>query len=248
MTSILIPSFRYDHLPPELAKAAREAADRIRARVRTATAAIIQVGGDLIAVKRQLDHGEFTKWVEIECGFGLRTAQNYMRVAAFATGKSETVSLLRPATVYRLAAPGTPPEVVAAVIESLQAGRRLTDNEITVMLDQARRRKNSVSMARPSRPRNEQVRTAELATEIMNGLGPELARELIEDWEAVGKRLRCLVETGDQSVHPRLSAASSLCGTGMTAACTGLRWPPVTPRTTVSAFRRSLTATRTASG
>jgi hypothetical protein len=49
---------------------------------------IVWIGRDLLAVKQMLEHGQFVHWVAKECGFSIRTAQNYMRVAEFFEGKS----------------------------------------------------------------------------------------------------------------------------------------------------------------
>jgi hypothetical protein len=211
-TTALIPTFRYDHFSPEMKKALQETATRIRAQVRTATKAVIEIGRELISIKRQLEHGQFTEWVEIECGFSLRSAENYMRAAAFAIGKSETVSLLRPATAYRLAAKSAPPEVVSAVIRSIEAGHIPTDSEIDVMFDRAR---NGPRLRHSMAPAGTKDKACpdELAALIISRLGPELARELVECWAEVGERLSALLE-------PQSSLVSSVPAADSVAAAT----------------------------
>src|SRR5262249_5202495 len=175
--------------------------------------AVIEIGRELISIKGQLEHGQFTEWVEIECGFSLRSAENYMRAAAFAVGKSETVSLLRPATAYRLAAKSAPPEVVSAVIRSIEAGHIPTDGEIDVLFDQARNGPRSRHSRPPSRTKDK-ASPDELAALIINGLGAELARELVECWAEVGECLSDLLE-------PRSSLASSVPAVDSGAAANG---------------------------
>jgi DUF3102 family protein len=198
-TPALTPTFRYDRFPQDLAEKMRETASCIRSRVQTVTKTIIEVGIELIVIKRQLNHGQFTHWVEIECGFSVRTAENYMRAAIFAAGKCEMVSLFRPATVYRLAAKGTPPEVVATVLDSIKAGHVPTDNEIEVLFKQARRRQATIDTRPMSDCHHVDDRALELATEILKRLGPELAQELMENWEAVGNGLHRVIETDARS-------------------------------------------------
>lgn len=70
---------------PEL----HEIAERIRARIRRTAMDIIETGQDLIQAKQALGHGKFGEWIEAEFNMSLRTAQNYMRAAEWAEGKSE---------------------------------------------------------------------------------------------------------------------------------------------------------------
>ena len=81
--------FNYDSVSPTVAKFLKGQANRI---LRTSSSAVIQVGKDLIAAKHYLPHGSFLVWVENEVGMRTRTAQAYMRVAQWASGKSATVA------------------------------------------------------------------------------------------------------------------------------------------------------------
>jgi hypothetical protein len=113
----------------------RAHATRIRANIRSTTAAILAIGVDLIAAKQRLDHGQFSAWVEAECGFAVRSAERYIAAAKLAEGKNDTVSLLPPATVYALAAKSTPPEVIEAVISRVEAGEVLSNTVVKEMID-----------------------------------------------------------------------------------------------------------------
>ena len=93
--------FDYGLLPQEKALALCECRTRIRAEMMKTTASVIAIGRELIAVKKTLRHGAFGPWVESECGFSLRSAQNYMRVARLAD-KNATVAHLPLATSYRM--------------------------------------------------------------------------------------------------------------------------------------------------
>ncbi len=53
-----------------------------------------------------------------------------MNAAAFVKGKSETVALLPPATLYQLAAPGAPTEIVEKVIAADITDARAIDTEL----------------------------------------------------------------------------------------------------------------------
>lgn len=109
--------FPYNALAVEHAEAARSAAERIK--VRTA-AAILDTGRDLSAIKGLLAHGLFERWLRAEFGMTPRTAQNYMRAAALADAKSETVSHLPPSTVYEIAR--SPAAAQARLLDRLANG------------------------------------------------------------------------------------------------------------------------------
>lgn len=134
-------TFSYEGLPD--GDALRKQAVRIRDRMETATKALIkavvETGRDLMAVKQHLEHGKFCEWVEAECGFTIRSAQNYMKAACtFAEPKCETISHLQLSTVYELSAKTTPPELVAQVIKRGMDGQPVSDDEVKEMLAKAR--------------------------------------------------------------------------------------------------------------
>ena len=130
MTTVLSPQRKVDEL--------RVKATTIRSRAGTITPAIIDIGRDLLIAKQTLPHGCLLPWVKAECGFTPRTAQNYMRVAEFADGKCETVSLLTPSAIYALSSKKAPPVVVHQVLQLLESNRVPTEWDVLRMLAEAR--------------------------------------------------------------------------------------------------------------
>ncbi len=130
--------FNYRSVDDSTAKQLRLQADRIRSAVTRTTASIIEIGVELGAVKKRLEHGAFTRWVEVECGFTIRSAENYIRAAEFADGKNEFVSLLQPTTLYKLSAKSAPPEIVGRVLEQSKSGTPLATPVVDAMLADAR--------------------------------------------------------------------------------------------------------------
>ncbi len=126
----------------------------MRSAVGCTTAAIIAIGVELASVKTRLEHGTFTLWVEAECGFTMRTAENYIRVATFAADKNEMVSVLPPATLYKIAAESAPSDVVGEVLTSLNTGNPLSAVVIDDMLYNVRfkQRREALERRRYSRP------------------------------------------------------------------------------------------------
>jgi SOS response regulatory protein OraA/RecX len=139
-------------LSQDKANALRAQAVRIRAAVKSSTETIIQVGQDLISVKEAIGHGKFRDWIETECGFSVRSAENYIRAAEFAQGKNATVALLQPATVYRLAAKSAPADIVDAVIQRAEQGDIIPDGDVAAALKVARKEKRAVERSKRAKP------------------------------------------------------------------------------------------------
>jgi hypothetical protein len=132
---------------PALAADARAAIARIRTRIQSS---ILEIGRELIAIKSRMEHGTFGKWIAAELNINIRTAENYMNAATFAEGKSESISFLPPSTLYALAAPSAPPEVVKEVLAAADTGIPMPVAEIRRKLNAsagARRKQQTVKSA-----------------------------------------------------------------------------------------------------
>jgi hypothetical protein len=116
-------SFDYATVSSSVAKFLKGQADRIR---RQCSASTIQIGRALLESKRHLSHGIFTKWVEMEVGIPIRTAQAYMRVAVWAADKGATVARLSPSALYLLSASNIPKEFVASILSRTEAGEHIS--------------------------------------------------------------------------------------------------------------------------
>ena len=112
-------------------------ATRIRNLSRKASGSIVEIGQGLLSVKAETAHGTFIYWVENDCGLTRRSAQNYMRVAAFVADKSASVALLSPAVLYRLAAKSTPAEIVSAVLRLVDGGLIPTEFQVAQLFASA---------------------------------------------------------------------------------------------------------------
>jgi hypothetical protein len=198
-------TFIYDVVPTVTAQALRAEASRIRKMVNSTTAAIIEIGRALIGVKQSLEHGQFGEWVQAECGFGLRTAENYIKASQFAEGKTKCVSLLNPATVYRLSAKTAPPEIVQAVLDRTAKGEIVADAEVVAAFDEVKVKKReaerqqrastprgpskklrdrweSERLQQEERQRQEDERARTIALSIIDRLGEENAGFLIDQF------------------------------------------------------------------
>ena len=184
-------SSRFIHLAKtwrkRLLKSLDELAEQVRDHCRSTTTSIIAIGGALVQAKDRVEYGQFKQWVTSQCGFTIRTAQNYMRAYALASQVGEIVSLLNPAALYRLSAPKTPPGAITRVVAMLARGFVPTEAEIIVLivglshaLDES---------AAPKELVDEQ--TALDLARLHSRLGEELISKLIGSrWSDLRKHLR----------------------------------------------------------
>lgn len=138
---LVVVGFNYDLLETKLADKVRNAADRIRERVKKTVEDIIEVGKDLLAVKEALAHGQFLPWIKAEFGWGERTAQNFMSVAEqFKSAKIADLPI-QPSAAYLLAAPSVPDEARQKAVEKAEAGEEITFAAAREIVAEARKKK-----------------------------------------------------------------------------------------------------------
>ena len=138
---LVVVGFNYDLLETKLADKVRNAADRIRERVKKTVEDIIEVGNDLLAVKEALPHGQFLPWLKAEFGWSERSAQNFMSVAEqFKSAKIADLPI-QPSAAYLLAAPSVPDEAREKAVEKAEAGEEITFAAAREIVAEARKRK-----------------------------------------------------------------------------------------------------------
>ncbi len=138
---LVVVGFNYDLLETKLADKLRNAADRIRERVKKTVEDIIEVGNDLLAVKDALPHGQFLPWIKAEFGWSERTAQNFMSVAEqFKSAKIADLPI-QPSAAYLLAAPSVPDEARQKAVEKAEAGEEITFAAAKEIVAEARKKK-----------------------------------------------------------------------------------------------------------
>lgn len=113
-----------------------EIAQRIKCRVQHTIEEIIAIGLDLILAKEMLPHGQFRNWLQQEFEMSYATANRMMRVADVFCDKVITVRTLSKKALYALSAPDIPPEVREQVFVRLDAGERLSWQDIEALKHQ----------------------------------------------------------------------------------------------------------------
>ena len=123
---LAVTQFDYNTVPASIRSDLQAQAKLIKKLIAKTTADLIDLGRHLIAAKQHIGHGLFIPWVEGEIGISGRTAQRYMAIAQLAEAKNDSVSLLPPTILHRLAAPSAPLEVVDYVIGQANGRRNRT--------------------------------------------------------------------------------------------------------------------------
>src|SRR5258708_7385134 len=109
--------FDYDKVDKAAAEQMRCAADCVRRLMR---ASVVEVGHELLKIKAtQIEHGQFTDWVRLECKIHIRTAQRYMKAAEF-IGKHDKLSYLPADGLLALSSDAAEP-IAEQIIERIEA-------------------------------------------------------------------------------------------------------------------------------
>ncbi len=116
----------------------RESAARIRLLRQKATEHAIDIGRELLRIKASLPHGAFVKWVQKECEFKIRTAQDLMKLARAADVDGRPVALLMPSTLRLFMSKNTPESVRRLVLEKLEKGERVSRSALKSAIRQAK--------------------------------------------------------------------------------------------------------------
>ena len=116
----------YEPIPPADAEFIAAASERIRLRMKRTSEDIIEIGKDLIEVKKRINHGQFGSWLQAEFEMSEWTARNFMNVADKFGSKTGTVPDFTPKVIYLLAAPSTSDDVVEKAQAVVASGEKVT--------------------------------------------------------------------------------------------------------------------------
>ena len=78
-------------------------ANELKIALKRETTDIVVIGDLLMEAQEQIEHGEWLTWLKSNFGSSIRTAQNYMEAARFASKYAPVAHLkLRPSALYFL--------------------------------------------------------------------------------------------------------------------------------------------------
>ena len=126
--STLTPFFDYSSLDEETLSFVQLRTEKIKQLVKRTSQDMVDIGRYLIEVKDRLGYGNFYPWLDVEFGWGSRTAVRFMRVAE-RFGQIDNLSDLNilSTALYVLSAPSTPVEATAEAIERAKQGEKISD-------------------------------------------------------------------------------------------------------------------------
>jgi hypothetical protein len=151
---------------------------------------VIEIGRRLAECKQLIGHGGWLLWLEREFRWSEQTARNYIALHELAAKSPTVVDLDLPMRgLYLLAAPSTPEEARAAVIERAENGDAVPLAEIKRVIEDARSR---------AKPDDDQHGDDELASDEE----PEVTVEPCDDDQTIWRR---------GLMH---RARSAICGAG----------------------------------
>ncbi|MCJ2086735.1 DUF3102 domain-containing protein [Methylobacterium sp. E-005] len=161
----------------------RTAAD-IRRFERRVSRDLLLIGDNLTVAKLLLGHGRFGGWLVTEFGWTPRTAERFMRAAKVFGARNDAVATLGPTAIYTLSAPSTPEPVQQAFVARLEAGERLSLNEIREVTQAARQaarltRRVRAKLAKVHEPLSPAAEKARAAADLILGYLGERRDELV---------------------------------------------------------------------
>jgi hypothetical protein len=96
---------------------------KIQRRSSLLVTSVIEIGRELLFVKKHLPHGMFRPFVINEFPFSFRKAELWMNCVALADQNPDIVRNFQPTVLYKLAAPGTPNSVRESVFAAMRDGQ-----------------------------------------------------------------------------------------------------------------------------
>ncbi|MEM8829538.1 MAG: DUF3102 domain-containing protein [Cyanobacteria bacterium P01_G01_bin.19] len=119
-------SFNYDVLDPKTQISIKQTTFEIKILIRQAARDIVEVGQKLVAVKKQLKHGEFRNWLKAEFDWSVSSATKFMQVYDKFKNINFTHFDFSASALYALAAPSTPESARKHALELADRGESIT--------------------------------------------------------------------------------------------------------------------------
>jgi len=175
----------YEPIPPADVEFIAAASERIRLRMKRTSEDIIEIGKDMIEVKKRINHGQFGFWLENEFEMTVQHARRFMKVADRFGDKTNIMFDFKPTVLCELAAPSTPDEVVEKAQDVAASGEKVTVADVKQWKDDIQKLKKQHREKQDSL--KTKVATLQLDLENRTDRNAELTRELQEHREEKAK-------------------------------------------------------------
>lgn len=149
---------------------------QIKSLIHRSAKDLIDIGQNLIEVKKILKHGNFEKWLKVEFDWSLWTARKFMKVAEqFGSVKFTEDLSIATSALYLLAAPSTPEKARTKALERASQGEKITYSTAKNLVNEY------ASVTRPKTVTGKPALPAEISEDISakeKNSNPPLERQL----------------------------------------------------------------------
>jgi hypothetical protein len=154
----------------------QEIAERIKLLRKRATEHAIEIGRELVGVKTRLPHGEFVKWVEAQCGFKIRMAQDLMKLSREAAENPDLAAIMMPSTLRVYMSNRSRSAVRNLVKTRMVTGERLTRKELLMAIADVQTRRAPARSPTEIKSSPKQAAKLDLLTAGETGIDTELEK------------------------------------------------------------------------
>lgn len=129
-------TFDYGDLEPDAIDRCEQAIEAISQSQRRVAGEIIAIGRELLAVKDQLEHGQFGPWLQYHFGWTHETARRMMNAARTFGENPQIVDFtIDQSALYLLSSDKCDDDTREAIMERAEAGERITHAMVKAALD-----------------------------------------------------------------------------------------------------------------
>jgi len=131
-----ITTFDYTELDSETRAAIQQNTTEIKSLMRRTSQDIIHIGQKLRAVKQQLEHGRFRKWLKAEFDWSVSASTKFIQVSEQFKCVNFTHLNIANSALYLLAAPSTPEAARQEALRRASSGETITYSKAKVITQQ----------------------------------------------------------------------------------------------------------------
>jgi hypothetical protein len=179
---LVVVGFDYSPLEAKVAEKVRASAEAIRQQLQNTLVSAIKIGQELLAVKKDLEHGQFLLWLQAEFRWSQRAAYNFMSVAERFELATVANLPIQPSAAYLLAGPTVSDEVRQVVIEKARAGDEINTAVVKEVIAEAKKKRKP--------RRRKAVPTEKLGLRLANVLERYKTRWNPDDLSDLARQLR----------------------------------------------------------
>lgn len=128
MSEVATQNFNYDLVPQENRNLVMTKTIETKVLVRQTAQGIIEIGKNLIEIKKNVGHGNWLPWLESEMAWSQSNANRFIQAAERFGNYPDRGNLnYSPRVIFALAEKSTPDEVIGSASEAQETGEKITE-------------------------------------------------------------------------------------------------------------------------